>query len=64
MDSCSQLYNKILQTRGEVIMMLYSRCTNVIREKRYVGKYYSIAEYQCSNKVMTSGYCHKCREEK
>ena len=45
-------------------MMLYSRCTNMIREKRYVGKYYSIAEYRCSNKVSAPGYCHQCREEK
>ena len=45
-------------------MMLYSRCTNMIREKRYVGKYYSIAEYQCSNKVVTPGYCHICKEKK
>ena len=45
-------------------MMLYSRCTNLIREIRYVGKYYSIAEYQCSNKVFTPEYCSICREDK
>jgi hypothetical protein len=44
-------------------MMLYSRCTKMIREKRYVGKYYSIAEYQCSNKVLIPGHCPQCREE-
>ena len=48
--------------RGIIIMMLYSRCTNVIREIRYVGKYYSINEYQCYNKTI-SGRCNSCESE-
>ena len=57
-------YNGNNKSYGGSLMMLYSRCTNMIREKRYVGKYYSIAEYQCSNKVFTPRYCHICKEKK
>ena len=43
-------------------MLLYNRCTNVISEIRYVGKYYSINEYQCYNKTI-SGRCNSCESE-
>ena len=45
----------------EYIMKLYNRCTNIIREKRYVGKYYSINEYQCYNKVIAGYRCRSCK---
>jgi len=44
-------------------MKLYNRCTNTIREIRYVGKYFSINEYQCYNKVTTSYCCQTCRKD-
>ena len=41
-------------------MRLYNRCTNVITENRYVGKYVSINRYQCYNKT-TGTRCGRCQ---